>query len=445
MQNFRCDFVSGLVGIPSSIQWSNDVISCPNKGLVVIETAFYEDPLAEVCDSKCRMGPEASAHSCYFRRGTCVQKASENDVSAVYDTCDSVATPTMCLLTKSGLRKSLLVGFSCIERTILRDPFNNTFGWKDQEFAFAFNQTSPPPTPSVTECDVSSEIGRPSFKITTLKPPPFHSQNHSVGNDITIVVDDVRKSVEVSLFPQWLMLNASHFSVQFTMGDSVLGYEHPFWIMLEDDQNPFEVKCRHTNLPTSSSTTAIPIPDVTARDEPSNHLIGQFTLRDLVVAVVVAVIAVAAIALLVCLLLRRRKRQEEPDIYSTLSPLVHFDNTGSDGVATVLGSQQNGRESRGPCPAPPTSCHPEYQPSDRLPPGTGLSNESYGHRFDMGGNSDHRRPCSTDDSYLAPICSQGGNPEQHVGGCAGGFADEKRKVYENTEYDEIPAVPSKKE
>ena len=110
----------------TSVRWSSDVIHCRgyrgyrgyNRGLVVLEEAFYTNPSPEVCNSKCRPGPSAVHDTCYFHGSTCVQLASESDVSALYDSCVPVSAPSSCNFTRAGLPDSLSVGYSCTEGKI---------------------------------------------------------------------------------------------------------------------------------------------------------------------------------------------------------------------------------------------------------------------------------------------------------------------------------------
>ena len=120
---------SGLVEMPTTIRWSSDVIQCRGHGghsrsLVVIEEAFYVRPSPEVCDSKCRLGPNATRDECYFHGRACVQLASERDVSALYDSCFPVAAPSACNFTDSGLPDSLWVGYSCVDGKVTPDDFS---------------------------------------------------------------------------------------------------------------------------------------------------------------------------------------------------------------------------------------------------------------------------------------------------------------------------------
>lgn len=128
---------SGLVEMPTTIRWSSDVIQCRGHGdhsrsLVVIEEAFYVRPSPEVCDSKCRLGPNATRDECYFHGRACVQLASERDVSALYDSCFPVAAPSACNFTDSGLPDSLWVGYSCVDGKVT--PVDFSFLWEVSAF-----------------------------------------------------------------------------------------------------------------------------------------------------------------------------------------------------------------------------------------------------------------------------------------------------------------------
>ena len=123
--------------MPTTIRWSSDVIQCRGHGdhsrsLVVIEEAFYVRPSPEVCDSKCRLGPNATRDECYFHGRACVQLASERDVSALYDSCFPVAAPSACNFTDSGLPDSLWVGYSCVDGKVTPDDFS--FLWEVSAF-----------------------------------------------------------------------------------------------------------------------------------------------------------------------------------------------------------------------------------------------------------------------------------------------------------------------
>ncbi|XP_076457846.1 uncharacterized protein LOC143291708 [Babylonia areolata] len=346
----------GVEGMPSAIQWTQGAIHCPHS-LVVIEEAFHTVPSPEVCDDKCRTGPEATHEDeCYHRNGACVQGARTEEVALLYDTCMPASAPVLCNVSAAAVPATLHVGYSCLEGNVF-DPYNQTFSWKAKKVSLAFKgNTTTTPTTLITRCKVTSDSTQPSLKITALKSPSSARRDvlnmTSQTNDITVILGDVVTSIRESRFPHWWIVEEPRFEIELTMEVTGPNSMQPHWISLEDD-HMIEIVCRHLDVTALPMTSPMP----TAYTVPPAVTGKGFSLQDLVVAVTCTVVVILGLALAGCLIVkcRRRRRQRERD-YSNLIARVEFHNQGADScVAAHPACCDINTEAsfRGPCPPPP--------------------------------------------------------------------------------------------